>query len=489
MQTAGWLLPKTLHEGGKGHMASMEKLLASGFPVEITAEEAAQEKAAVKTVQREMDEADEANLLEEEDMHVFDREPLTDRLGLVSCNMCKKPIKSSQYAAHAERCRSLTASDDLATELDDGAGHKKPLRKARKKLLQVQDNHIAAGDTDRLRSLEDDDLCLPESACTSGAGYEDQPPTYGNTRGTKKVMNISEGTVVTALKVGRPRKTPLPAPGEDGSGAGGAGPVSGVYTDGVSAQHKRQKLTPEELDMMCGVVITQSGTCCRRVLTCKLHTEESKRAVAGRRRPFDVLLQELKATNNHSQFGGKPHDTVGVDPLPMATKVYYLRHHQRMRAVLGSLFRDASLRAVPSGSASPDRPSGEPGQMPPLLTLSSDQSSEQLHKRQSSGFTQEKYGKQREKKLSPVQVTQISQVKMEPGLPHYMEHGRVGPGLQHLDSMSGSAGIPCDNGQLGAVKGRPAQGSSALTANVPGVLGAGVQGIPPRQPLGGVSVT
>jgi hypothetical protein len=57
-----------------------------------------------------------------------------------------------------------------------------------------------------------------------------------------EVMNISEGTVVTALKVGRPRKTPLPAPGEDGSGAGGAGPVSGVYTDGVSAQHKRPKL-------------------------------------------------------------------------------------------------------------------------------------------------------------------------------------------------------------------------------------------------------
>jgi hypothetical protein len=79
------------------------------------------------------------------------------------------------------------------------------------------------------------------------------------------------------------------------------------------------------------------------------------------------------------------------------------------------------------------------------------------------------YGKQREKKLSPVQVTQISQVKMEPGLPHYMEHGRVGPGLQHLDNMSGSAGIPCDNGQLGTVKGRPAQGSSALTANVPGI--------------------
>jgi hypothetical protein len=40
----------------------------------------------------------------------------------------------------AERCRSLTASDDLAAELDDGAGHKKPLRKARKKLLQVQDS-------------------------------------------------------------------------------------------------------------------------------------------------------------------------------------------------------------------------------------------------------------------------------------------------------------------------------------------------------------
>lgn len=50
-------------------------------------------------------------------------------------------------------------------------------------------DHIAAGETDRLRSLEDDDLCLPESACTSGAGYEDQSPTYGNPRGTKSTCH------------------------------------------------------------------------------------------------------------------------------------------------------------------------------------------------------------------------------------------------------------------------------------------------------------
>lgn len=58
----------------------------------------------------------------------------------------------------------------------------------------------------------------------------------------------------------------------------------------------------------------------------------------------------------------------GVDPVPMTTKVYYLRHHHRMRAVLGSLFQEACGRDTScSPSASPNSLSIEQGA--PAMTL------------------------------------------------------------------------------------------------------------------------
>ncbi|EYU43885.1 hypothetical protein MIMGU_mgv1a016091mg [Erythranthe guttata] len=60
----------------------------------------------------------------------------------VCCNACKKPIKASQYAAHAaywffifaELCKSFSSSVELEQELDAPAVNKKPPRKERKKL-------------------------------------------------------------------------------------------------------------------------------------------------------------------------------------------------------------------------------------------------------------------------------------------------------------------------------------------------------------------
>ncbi|XP_008799270.1 uncharacterized protein LOC103713978 isoform X4 [Phoenix dactylifera] len=92
---------------GCGRMAAMVRLLTVGSCPEITP-----------------------------DMHVFDCRPLTDPLHLVCCNACKKPVKASQYAAHAERCRSLNSVKDIVLELDGSAGHKKPPRKGRK-ILQA----------------------------------------------------------------------------------------------------------------------------------------------------------------------------------------------------------------------------------------------------------------------------------------------------------------------------------------------------------------
>jgi hypothetical protein len=67
-------------------------------------------------------------------MHIFGSKPMADPLDLVFCNTCKKPIKASQYAVHAERCSSgkVNPNDSMGTGIDDDCGTKKPPKKGRK---------------------------------------------------------------------------------------------------------------------------------------------------------------------------------------------------------------------------------------------------------------------------------------------------------------------------------------------------------------------
>nr|PNR33317.1 hypothetical protein PHYPA_025260 [Physcomitrium patens] len=325
---------------------------------------------------------------------------------------------------------------------------------------------------ERFPSAEDDDI--QENAGVSGGTYEDQPPVYSsNPRGTKKVMNISEGTVVAAPKVGRPRKSLVVAPGDAGVASVGA-----THSEVVQPLPKRPKLlTTEELDTLCGVLIPQTGIMCRRSITCKLHSETSKRAVSGRRRPYDVLLREFKA----NKLAAASQNTVAVaNPLPLATKEYCHRPDHCMRAVLGSLFSDACSRRAGNRGNSPDRLSGElGGQVLPALTLPADQSSD-LQTCQLSGFNQKKSADQRDKddkNAAPVQAIQMGRVKAEPGLNPAVEYARLNmtsmglsgvPNYQHLDNRLGMAGVPVDYQHLVMTKGRPVQGLPVLGTNVHG---------------------
>ncbi|XP_024996253.1 uncharacterized protein LOC112529278 isoform X2 [Cynara cardunculus var. scolymus] len=112
----------------------MTTLLEGGSTSQIMAEDVGCWKLAAQYVQRELKEADEVNLLDEEDMHVFGLRPMMDPLILVCCNSCKKPVKASQYATHADICKSLSSVVDNTTEVDVVGGQKKPPRKERKKL-------------------------------------------------------------------------------------------------------------------------------------------------------------------------------------------------------------------------------------------------------------------------------------------------------------------------------------------------------------------
>ncbi|KAM0029616.1 putative SAGA-associated factor 73 [Helianthus debilis subsp. tardiflorus] len=113
-----------------GHVTT---LLEGGSTSQIMAEDAGCWKLAAQYIQRELKEADEVNLLDEEDMDVFGLRPMVDPLILVSCNSCKKPVKVSQYANHAEICKSLSSLVDCTTETEV-AVKKKPPRKEKKKL-------------------------------------------------------------------------------------------------------------------------------------------------------------------------------------------------------------------------------------------------------------------------------------------------------------------------------------------------------------------
>uniref|UniRef100_A0A1D1XPF6 Ataxin-7-like protein 1 n=1 Tax=Anthurium amnicola TaxID=1678845 RepID=A0A1D1XPF6_9ARAE len=156
---------------GRGYMAAMVRLLGNGNYLEASADETCHEKLAAQTILREFNEADEANLLEEEDMHVFDSRPLVDPLHLVCCNACKKPVKASQYASHAERCRLINSTENVNVEFDGGNSHKKPPRKGRKKLQATHDNQGSTiGEQEKSEFLEGYEDAVSESNINDQTG-------------------------------------------------------------------------------------------------------------------------------------------------------------------------------------------------------------------------------------------------------------------------------------------------------------------------------
>ncbi|GAB4843553.1 hypothetical protein Ancab_013516 [Ancistrocladus abbreviatus] len=155
---------------GSVKMAVMARLLAAGSFSQTMTEEVGHQKLVAQYIHRELNEADEANLLDEEDMHVFDLKPMTDPLHLVCCNACRKPVKASQYAAHAELCRSLSSLEELFPEPNGGTGNKKARRKDRKKSISAN-NPISV----TFVAMEDTSPASPGKSCNSAAVL--MPPT------------------------------------------------------------------------------------------------------------------------------------------------------------------------------------------------------------------------------------------------------------------------------------------------------------------------
>ncbi|KAF8038194.1 hypothetical protein BT93_B0910 [Corymbia citriodora subsp. variegata] len=118
---------------GSGKMAVLARVLAGGSFSNTAEEEVSHQKLLAQHIFKEVREADEANLLNEEDMHVYGLKPMADQLHLVCCNACKKPIKASQYMAHADTCKLLNCTQEAVLEPNGTGRGKRPPRKERKK--------------------------------------------------------------------------------------------------------------------------------------------------------------------------------------------------------------------------------------------------------------------------------------------------------------------------------------------------------------------
>ncbi|KAL2470313.1 Uncharacterized protein Adt_38449 [Abeliophyllum distichum] len=145
-------------------MAALVRLLAAGSVSQTLTEEVDCQKLTAKYLHRELREADEANLLDEDDMHMFGLRPMEDPLYLVCCNACKKPIKASHYATHAELCKSLNYKEEIVSEVDGASGQKKLPRKDRKRLLTAHANQATTvREQEKFESLDSDIITASES--------------------------------------------------------------------------------------------------------------------------------------------------------------------------------------------------------------------------------------------------------------------------------------------------------------------------------------
>ncbi|KAK4855401.1 hypothetical protein QYF36_006935 [Acer negundo] len=279
-------------------MAVMARLLeAESFSPNI-AEEVSYRKLAAQNIYRELREADEANLIDGEDMHVFGLKPMADPLHLVCCKACKRPVKASQYAAHAELCRSLITTEESILDVHGGTGHRKPPRKERKKLLTAYANQATpVGEQERSNSIDVDD--------TSSLSID-----VKNTASVMDASGVGPQKTDQSACMMPPTKRPKLIAGEHLPISGDLKTTYGV-TKILSTQEAHTcKDFPEK-------IISRSKMVSGSVIVCKNLRQVHERCLQAR----DV-------------------------PVPLATKIYYSQRNNRLKSTFSNMYQEASIKEL-----------------------------------------------------------------------------------------------------------------------------------------------
>ncbi|GKU85556.1 hypothetical protein SLEP1_g217 [Rubroshorea leprosula] len=307
---------------GNGRMAVMARLIEAGKLSQRKAGEIGQHKLAVQHIYRELREANEPNLLDEEDMHIFGLKPMVDPLHLVCCNACKKPIKASQYAAHAELCSSLRTTEESALEIDGGLGRRKPPRKERKKPAAYTNQPTPGLEQERYELINIDDS-------TASKSHENGKISYSFSMDSKRNSSIvGKESMMDNLRANHESR--------DHSASV------------VLPSAKRSKLMADECIPALDVPENASG------LTRIQNTQDiyASKGSSGRRISGSKILNDIH--ENCGQVHKHFLQTKSV-PVPLATKIYYSQRSSRLRLAISHQYHDAWTNELSSGGQASQR--------------------------------------------------------------------------------------------------------------------------------------
>ncbi|KAJ8767533.1 hypothetical protein K2173_017602 [Erythroxylum novogranatense] len=323
---------------GGGKMAVMVRLLAGGSLSQTLADDVSQPKLAIQFINREFREADDPNFLNEEDMHVFGLRPMTDPLDLVCCNACKKPMKASQYAVHAELCRSLISTGEMFLQPSGGIGHRKPPRKDRKKSLSSCSNQATpAGEQEWSESLDADDTAALESHFDRRSVL---PAPF--TIDTKRNFACVDVTSRMDSKVLSPENTNPSAcvmrPATKRS------KLDFVFSFSALNRLLPQPDYPEISSRLANTESTQGFYPCR---------EFQRQSTSG----SDLHSGAIGVTEICQQ-AYEPYQMRKDFPAPIATKVYYSQRNNRLQSAIANLYHAVSADGSSVGIVSPEVSNG-----------------------------------------------------------------------------------------------------------------------------------
>ncbi|XP_048427908.1 uncharacterized protein LOC103943612 isoform X2 [Pyrus x bretschneideri] len=239
-------------------------------------------------------------------MHVFGLKPMDDPLHLVCCNGCKKPVKASQYAAHAELCRLLKSTQETTLELDGSMGQRKPPRKERKKSSTAHANQATlVGELERSEYVDGDDNSVSQFQLDGQIGMN--PGSFMEAK-----MNSAYADATYMI---------------DGSG------VSPGNTNGSTSvtlpPTKRFKMIPGQQLPLSDDIGTASAV--------------SKLASTEDAYPYRDSPKGAISALKYKKSGQALDCCLPIKdcPLPLATKVYYSQRGNRLRSDLSHLYHEA----------------------------------------------------------------------------------------------------------------------------------------------------
>ncbi|KAM1083498.1 hypothetical protein ACFX13_022312 [Malus domestica] len=319
---------------GSGRMAVMARLLAGGTVSQSITEDVGHQKFAAQIICRELSEANEANLLDEEDMHVFGLKPMDDPLHLepydflhtvidtdydfvvsrkVCCNACKKPVKASQYVAHAELCRSLNSMQETTLELDGSMGQRKPPKKERKKLSIAHSNQSTlVGELERSESIDADDITVSRFQLDGKMGMN--PGSFMEAK-----MNSAYADVTIMM---------------DGSGVS-PGNTNGSTSVMLPPTKRFKMVAGQQLPLSDDIGTASAVSKLASTQDACPYRDSPKGAIPASEIPYPAL--KYKKSGQALECCLPIKDC----PLPLATKVYYSQRCNRLRSDLSHLYHEA----------------------------------------------------------------------------------------------------------------------------------------------------